>query len=66
MSRLQSLTRSTPFIHERLPIRHVSASPQPSSPSPLSLIGASSQTLPKTPSMARSSNGSPASRWARE
>ncbi|KAM1573849.1 hypothetical protein ACFX1S_043963 [Malus domestica] len=41
MSRLQSLTRSTPFIHERLPIRHVSASPQPSSPSPLSLIGAS-------------------------
>ncbi|KAB2629242.1 calcium uptake protein 1 [Pyrus ussuriensis x Pyrus communis] len=51
MSRLPSLTRPTSFIHQRLPIRHLSASTQPSSPSPLSLIGASNVEShpPQTP-----------------
>ncbi|KAM1507854.1 hypothetical protein TB2_016887 [Malus domestica] len=39
MSRLRSLIRSTPSIHKRIPVRQLSASPQPSSP--LSLIAAS-------------------------
>ncbi|PQQ03784.1 hypothetical protein Pyn_15697 [Prunus yedoensis var. nudiflora] len=42
MSRLQSLTRSTPSIHQRLSVRHLSTAPQPSSSSLSSLITASS------------------------
>ncbi|CAB4266810.1 unnamed protein product [Prunus armeniaca] len=46
MSRLQSLTRSTPSIHQRFSIRHLSTAPQPSSSSLSSLITASSYSKP--------------------